>query len=112
MIDVRVLPADGIGLIAEIDRSEHIDALFDVRAGELTSRPVDIPARVVVDVPRSRVCDQHLRHPPRPDTPTAVESLLVGVATVGEFWIIGYLLVFGVRGSDRSSVPASPIGAA
>ena len=46
MIDVRVLPADRIGLIAEIDRSEHIDALFEVRAGELTSRPVDI------DVPR------------------------------------------------------------
>jgi hypothetical protein len=47
-----------------------------------------------------------------PDAPTAVESLLVGVATVGEFWIIGYLLVFGVRGSDRSSVPATPVAAA
>ena len=46
MIDVRVLPADRIGLIAEIDRSEHIDTLFEVRAGELTSHPVEI------DVPR------------------------------------------------------------
>lgn len=31
------------------------------------------------------------------DAPTAVGSALVGVATVGEFWMIGYLLVFGVR---------------
>ena len=46
MIDVRFLPADRLGLIAEIDRSEHIDTLFEVRAGELTSHPADI------DVPR------------------------------------------------------------
>ncbi len=32
-----------------------------------------------------------------PDAPAAVDGLLVGVATVGEFWIIGYLLLFGVR---------------
>ena len=43
-----------------------------------------------------------------PDAPTAVESLLVGVATVGEFWIIGYLLVFGVRRSDQSPATSSP----
>lgn len=46
MIAVRVLPADRLGVIAEIDRSEHIDTLYEVRGGELTSRPVDI------DVPR------------------------------------------------------------
>lgn len=47
-----------------------------------------------------------------PDAPTAIESLLVGVATVGEFWIIGYLLIFGVRTQDQipppSSTPSSP----
>jgi len=46
MIEVRTLPADHLRLIEEIDRSEHIDTLFEVRAGELTSRTVDI------DVPR------------------------------------------------------------
>lgn len=46
MIDIQVLPADRIGLIAEIDRSEHIDTLFEARDGELISRTVDI------DVPR------------------------------------------------------------
>lgn len=43
-----------------------------------------------------------------PDAPTAVESLLVGVATVGEFWIIGYLLIFGIRKSDRVPLSDSP----
>ena len=47
-----------------------------------------------------------------PDAPTAIDSLLVGVATVGEFWIIGYLLIFGVRTQDQippsSSTPSSP----
>ena len=32
-----------------------------------------------------------------PDAPAAVETALVGVATVGEFWMIGYLLIKGVR---------------
>jgi len=38
-----------------------------------------------------------------PDAPAAIEPLLSGLATVGEFWIIGYLLIFGVRTSDRIS---------
>lgn len=46
MIEVRVLPADRLGEIAAIDRSEHIDRIFEVRAGNLASRSVDI------DVPR------------------------------------------------------------
>lgn len=32
-----------------------------------------------------------------PDAPGAIEAILVGAATIGEFWIIGYLLVFGER---------------
>ena len=47
-----------------------------------------------------------------PDAPTAVESLLVGVATVGEFWIIGYLLIFGIRRSDRIVPSSSPAATA
>jgi predicted N-acetyltransferase YhbS len=46
VIEVRVLPADRLSAIAEIDRSEHIDTIFEVRAGNLSSRAVDI------DVPR------------------------------------------------------------
>lgn len=42
MIQTRVLSADRIGLLAEIDRSEHVDTVFEVHAGELTSRPADI----------------------------------------------------------------------
>ncbi len=42
MIDIQVLPADRLGLLAEIDRSEHIQTMFEARAGKLTSRPVDI----------------------------------------------------------------------
>lgn len=45
-----------------------------------------------------------------PDAPTAVGSLLTGVATVGEFWMIGYLLIFGVRTRDR--IPNDRIPAA
>lgn len=41
MIDVRVLPADRLGLVREIDRTEHIDTLYEVRDGELTGRAVD-----------------------------------------------------------------------
>lgn len=43
---VKALSPDRLGLIAEIDRTEHIDTLFEVRDGELSSRSVDI------DVPR------------------------------------------------------------
>jgi len=32
----------------------------------------------------------------------------VGVATVGEFWMIGYLLIFGIRRSDRIPPSSSP----
>ena len=46
MIEVRALPADRLSVIAEIDRSEHVDTIFEVRAGDLTSRSVDL------DVPR------------------------------------------------------------
>ena len=38
-----------------------------------------------------------------PDAPEAVSGLLIGLATIGEFWIIGYLLIFGVRTPDRIS---------
>lgn len=41
-----------------------------------------------------------------PDAPTAVGSLLIGLATVGEFWMIGYLF-FGVRSPDHTPRPAS-----
>jgi hypothetical protein len=37
-----------------------------------------------------------------PDAPTWVGALLYGLATVGEFWMIGYLLVFGVRALERT----------
>jgi hypothetical protein len=32
-----------------------------------------------------------------PEAPTILEVLLTGVATIGEFWMIGYLLIFGIR---------------
>jgi len=47
-----------------------------------------------------------------PDAPTAVSSLLIVVATVGEFWMIGYLLIFGVRTPDRIPPPSSPAAVA
>lgn len=40
-----------------------------------------------------------------PDAPAVVEGLLVGTATVGEFWLIGYLLVFGVRAGGATRAP-------
>jgi GNAT superfamily N-acetyltransferase len=43
---VRALPADDLSVIGEIDRSEHIDTIFEVHVGGLTSRSVDM------DVPR------------------------------------------------------------
>lgn len=36
-----------------------------------------------------------------PDAPDALPALLTGVATVGEFWMIGYLLIFGIRPPER-----------
>lgn len=38
-----------------------------------------------------------------PDAPAVIDGLLVGVASVGEFWMIGYLLILGVRASHRPS---------
>ena len=35
-----------------------------------------------------------------PNAPSAIEAVLVGLATVGEFWMIGYLLILGVRTPD------------
>jgi len=32
-----------------------------------------------------------------PDAPSALSGLLTGIASIGEFWMIGYLLIFGVR---------------
>lgn len=32
-----------------------------------------------------------------PAAPAAVEMVLVGLATIGEFWMIGFLLILGVR---------------
>ena len=46
MIQIRVLPADRLSVIGEIDRSEHVGTIFEMHAGDLTSHPVDI------DVPR------------------------------------------------------------
>lgn len=47
-----------------------------------------------------------------PDAPTAIGGSLIGVATLGEFWMIGYLLIFGVRSQDQipplsSAAPAA-----
>ena len=46
-----------------------------------------------------------------PDAPTAVGASLIGVATIGEFWIIGYLLIFGIRPQDRIPPPNTPAAA-
>ncbi len=46
-----------------------------------------------------------------PDAPNFVGSVLTGVATVGEFWMIGYLLIFGVRAPDRIPAPSPPVAA-
>jgi ribosomal protein S18 acetylase RimI-like enzyme len=42
MFDIKALPKDCLSLIAQIDRSEHIESLFEVVDGELTNRPADI----------------------------------------------------------------------
>lgn len=48
------------------------------------------------------------------DPSATVSAVLVGVATLGELWIIGYLLVFGIRSPDRvvtsSLEPESSVG--
>lgn len=35
------------------------------------------------------------------DAPSAISAVLVGVATIGEFWMLGYLLILGIRSADR-----------
>lgn len=45
-----------------------------------------------------------------PDAPAAITGVLLGVPIVGEFWMIGYLLLFGVRTSDRVPEVATPTG--
>lgn len=40
-----------------------------------------------------------------PDAPAAIGGSLVALATIGEFWMIGYLLSFGVRSKDQ--IPAA-----
>lgn len=46
MLVVETLKPDQLGLLAQIDRTEHIGVLYGVEAGELTARAADI------DVPR------------------------------------------------------------
>ena len=38
-----------------------------------------------------------------PDAPAAIEALLITIATVGEFWMVGYLLILGIRNADSGS---------
>lgn len=46
VIELRILPADCLSIIAEIDRSEHVDSIVKVRSGQLTRSSVDL------DIPR------------------------------------------------------------
>jgi hypothetical protein len=46
-----------------------------------------------------------------PEAPKAVGASLIGVATIGEFWMIGYLLIFGVRTPDRIPPTSAPVAA-
>jgi len=39
-----------------------------------------------------------------PDAPDSVELALTLLATVGEFWMIGYLLIRGVRSHDAPPI--------
>jgi GNAT superfamily N-acetyltransferase len=46
VIEIRRLPASEVGMIAGIDRSEHVDVHYEVRDGRIVERPVfmaDIP---------------------------------------------------------------------
>lgn len=43
-----------------------------------------------------------------PDASEAISLVLTGVATIGEFWIIGYLLILGIRKADRTPPVSSP----
>lgn len=45
-----------------------------------------------------------------PDAPAAIEALLITVATVGELWIVGYLLILGIRKADGTAA-ADPANA-
>lgn len=45
------------------------------------------------------------------DAPAAISAVLVGVATLGEFWMIGYLLILGIRRADRAPLANSPTAA-
>ncbi|HTX71119.1 MAG TPA: DUF4386 domain-containing protein [Thermoleophilia bacterium] len=47
-----------------------------------------------------------------PDAPTALATGLTAVATVGELWMIGYLLILGIRTSERPSTPKGPAAVA
>jgi Domain of unknown function (DUF4386) len=42
------------------------------------------------------------------DAPTSLVDVLTIPATLGEFWMIAYLLVFGIRPSLREKLPAAP----
>lgn len=42
-----------------------------------------------------------------PDAPAAIEALLITIATVGEFWMIGYLLILGIRKADSRSASSA-----
>jgi hypothetical protein len=41
-----------------------------------------------------------------PNAPSAISGLLTGIASIGEFWMIGYLLIFGVRPEVVAKSPA------
>jgi hypothetical protein len=45
-----------------------------------------------------------------PDAPSIVSDLLTGIASIGEFWMIGYLLIFGVRSEVEARTPAMILG--
>jgi len=38
-----------------------------------------------------------------PGAPTVVGTILTGLATVGEFWMLGYLIIIGVRRAAAAS---------
>jgi hypothetical protein len=40
-----------------------------------------------------------------PDAPSAIAALFPAVATIGEVWMVGYLLTFGVRAPGRTPSP-------
>jgi hypothetical protein len=46
-----------------------------------------------------------------PDAPDLVETVLSGIASIGEFWMIGYLLILGVRRTATIPTPAPAVAA-